>query len=66
MRNFRAKCVCLPREGYVVDNHITVGKFYVVTNVEKAVNDIEYFYIVGDMRQPISRPSYCFKAFSKG
>ncbi|HUT43251.1 MAG TPA: hypothetical protein VMW95_02850 [Desulfobacterales bacterium] len=58
---FRAKCVRLARDESSVDQQLTIGKFYEVIETAVAMDNIEYWSVVGDIGgATVSRPSWCF------
>ena len=62
----RAKCIARDIVNGIVDNDITVGKFYDVHGMEQVMGNPEpYILIVGDTGVEISRPRRLFKIFRK-
>jgi len=58
---FRAKCVRLAKEDQSIDQQLTVGKFYNVIETATAMDNIEYWSVIGDIGGTmVSRPSWCF------
>ena len=58
---FRAKCVRIAKEDESTDQQLTIDKFYNVIETTIAMDNIEYWSVVGDIgKTMVSRPSWCF------
>lgn len=63
----RAKCIAQDVVNGIIDNDITVGKFYDVYGTERVMGNPEpYIVIVGDSGVEVSRPKRLFVLYKKG
>lgn len=57
----RVKCVCIPFNDNLKDNiNFTLNRFYNVQHVHTAMDNIQYFEILGDQKVTVTAPAFCF------